>query len=182
MNYIININYNEKGQKLTNRKGISVNVALDYFPNDEQVKTIAYSEVPKEMIDNYSLEDTDFAQLKVGDLVKLTTTETRTYSRMTNVDYVKIVAVNEIGIKVENYKNYFDFHGVEKSRKKKDIAKISIPTEEEIRNHKTQIEHTKLVEEIEDLIEAGYLVPLDNYDLKSILHILHNDGLDDMID
>lgn len=174
MNYIININYNEKGQKLTNRKGISVNVALDYFPNDEQVKTIAYSEVPKEMIDSFSLEDTDFAQLKVGDLVKLTITETRTYSKMTHVDFFKIVAVNESGIKIEDYKNYFNFKGIEKTRKKKDIARIDIPTEEEIRNYETQKEHTKLVEEIEDLIEAGYLAPLDNYDLKSILNILQN--------
>ena len=103
MNYIININYNEKGQKLTNRKGISINVELDYFPNDEQVKAIAYSEVPKEMIDSFSLEDTDFAQLKVGDLVKLTTTETRTYSKSTNINFVKIIKVNELGIKLEEY-------------------------------------------------------------------------------
>ena len=122
MNYIININYNEKGQKLTNRKGISINVELDYFPNDEQVKAIAYSEVPKEMIDSFSLEDTDFAQLKVGDLVKLTTTETRTYSKSTNINFVKIIKVNELGIKLENYNNYFNFNGVEKTRKKKDIA------------------------------------------------------------
>lgn len=174
MNYIININYNEKGQKLTNRKGISINVELDYFPNDEQVKTIAYSEVPKEMIDSFSLEDTDFAQLKVGDLVKLTTTETRTYSKSTNINFVKIIKVNEFGIKLEDYNNYFNFNGVEKTRKKKDIARIDIPTEEEIRNYEKQKEYVKLVEEIEDLVKDGYLTTLDNHELKEILNILHS--------
>lgn len=174
MNYIININYNEKGQKLTNRKGISINVELDYFPNDEQVKAIAYSEVPKEMIDSFSLEDTDFAQLKVGDLVKLTTTETRTYSKSTNINFVKIIKVNELGIKLENYNNYFNFNGVEKTRKKKDIARIDIPTEEEIRNYEKQKEYVKLVEEIEDLVKDGYLTTLDNHELKAILNILHS--------
>lgn len=174
MNYIININYNEKGQKLTNRKGISINVELDYFPNDEQVKAIAYSEVPKEMIDSFSLEDTDFAQLKVGDLVKLTTTETRTYSKSTNINFVKIIKVNELGIKLENYNNYFNFNGVEKTRKKKDIARIDIPTEEEIRNYEKQKEYVKLVEEIEDLVKDGYLTTLDNHELKVILNILHS--------
>lgn len=173
MNYIININYNEKGQKLTNRKGISINVELDYFPNDEQVKAIAYSEVPKEMIDSFSLEDTDFAQLKVGDLVKLTTTETRTYSKSTNINFVKIIKVNELGIKLEDYNNYFNFNGVEKTRKKKDIARIDIPTEEEIRNYEKQKEYVKLVEEIEDLVKDGYLTTLDNHELKAILNILH---------
>lgn len=174
MNYIININYNEKGQKLTNRKGISINVELDYFPNDEQVKAIAYSEVPKEMIDSFSLEDTDFAQLKVGDLVKLTTTETRTYSKNTIINFVKIIKVNELGIKLENYNNYFNFNGVEKTRKKKDIARIDIPTEEEIRNYEKQKEYVKLVEEIEDLVKDGYLTTLDNHELKAILNILHS--------
>lgn len=174
MNYIININYNEKGQKLTNRKGISINVELDYFPNDEQVKAIAYSEVPKEMIDSFSLEDTDFAQLKVGDLVKLTTTETRTYSKSTNINFVKIIKVNELGIKLENYNNYFNFNGVEKTRKKKDIARIDIPTEEEIRNYEKQKEYVKLVEEIEGLVKDGYLTTLDNHELKAILNILHS--------
>ena len=174
MNYIININYNEKGQKLTNRKGISINVELDYFPNDEQVKAIAYSEVPKEMIDSFSLEDTDFAQLKVGDLVKLTTTETRTYSKSTNINFVKIIKVNELGIKLEDYNNYFNFNGVEKTRKKKDIARIDIPTEEEIRNYEKQKEYVKLVEEIEDLVKDGYLTTLDNHELKAILNILHS--------
>lgn len=174
MNYIININYNEKGQKLTNRKGISINVELDYFPNDEQVKAIAYSEVPKEMIDSFSLEDTDFAQLKVGDLVKLTTTETRTYSKSTNINFVKIVKINELGIKLEDYNNYFNFNGVEKTRKKKDIARIDIPTEEEIRNYEKQKEYVKLVEEIEGLVKDGYLTTLDNHELKAILNILHS--------
>lgn len=174
MNYIININYNEKGQKLTNRKGISINVELDYFPNDEQVKAIAYSEVPKEMIDSFSLEDTDFAQLKVGDLVKLTTTETRTYSKNTIINFVKIIKVNELGIKLEDYNNYFNFNGVEKTRKKKDIARIDIPTEEEIRNYEKQKEYVKLVEEIEDLVKDGYLTTLDNHELKAILNILHS--------
>ena len=174
MNYIININYNEKGQKLTNRKGISINVELDYFPSDEQVKAIAYSEVPKEMIDSFSLEDTDFAQLKVGDLVKLTTTETRTYSKSTNINFVKIIKVNELGIKLEDYNNYFNFNGVEKTRKKKDIARIDIPTEEEIRNYEKQKEYVKLVEEIEDLVKDGYLTTLDNHELKAILNILHS--------
>lgn len=174
MNYIININYNEKGQKLTNRKGISINVELDYFPNDEQVKAIAYSEVPKEMIDSFSLEDTDFAQLKVGDLVKLTTTETRTYSKSTNINFVKIIKVNELGIKLEDYNNYFNFNGVEKTRKKKDIARIDIPTEEEIRNYEKQKEYVKLVEEIEGLVKDGYLTTLDNHELKAILNILHS--------
>lgn len=173
MNYIININYNEKGQKLTNRKGISINIELDYFPNDEQVKAIAYSEVPKEMIDSFSLEDTDFAQLKVGDLVKLTTTETRTYSKSTIINFVKIINVNELGIKLENYNNYFNFNGVEKTRKKKDIARIDIPTEEEIRNYEKQKEYVKLVEEIEGLVKDGYLTTLDNNELKAILNILH---------
>lgn len=174
MNYIININYNEKGQKLTNRKGISINIELDYFPNDEQVKAIAYSEVPKEMIDSFSLEDTDFAQLKVGDLVKLTTTETRTYSKNTIINFVKIINVNELGIKLENYNNYFNFNGVEKTRKKKDIARIDIPTEEEIRNYEKQKEYVKLVEEIEGLVNDGYLTTLDNHELKAILNILHS--------
>ena len=174
MNYIININYNEKGQKLTNRKGISINVELDYFPNNEQVKAIAYSEVPKEMIDSFSLEDTDFAQLKVGDLVKLTTTETRTYSKSTNINFVKIIKVNELGIKLEDYNNYFNFNGVEKTRKKKDIARIDIPTEEEIRNYEKQKEYVKLVEEIESLVNDGYLTTLDNHELKAILNILHS--------
>ena len=174
MNYIININYNEKGQKLTNRKGISINIELDYFPNDEQVKAIAYSEVPKEMIDSFSLEDTDFAQLKVGDLVKLTTTETRTYSKNTIINFVKIINVNELGIKLENYNNYFNFNGVEKTRKKKDIARIDIPTEEEIRNYEKQKEYVKLVEEIESLVKDGYLTTLDNHELKAILNILHS--------
>lgn len=174
MNYIININYNEKGQKLTNRKEISINVELDYFPNDEHVKAIAYSEVPKEMIDSFSLEDTDFAQLKVGDLVKLTTTETRTYSKSTNINFVKIIKVNELGIKLENYNNYFNFNGVEKTRKKKDIARIDIPTEEEIRNYEKQKEYVKLVEEIEGLVKDGYLTTLDNHELKAILNILHS--------
>lgn len=174
MNYIININYNEKGQKLTNRKGISINVELDYFPNNEQVQAIAYSEVPKEMIDSFSLEDTDFAQLKVGDLVKLTTTETRTYSKSTNINFVKIIKVNELGIKLEDYNNYFNFNGVEKTRKKKDIARIDIPTEEEIRNYEKQKEYVKLVEEIEDLVKDGYLTTLDNHELKAILNILHS--------
>lgn len=93
---------------------------------------------------------------------------------MTHVDFFKIVAVNESGIKIEDYKNYFNFKGIEKTRKKKDIARIDIPTEEEIRNYETQKEHTRLIEEIEDLIEAGYLCSLDNYDLKSILNILQN--------
>lgn len=174
MNYIININYNEKGQKLTNRKGISINIELDYFPNNEQVKAIAYSEVPKEMIDSFSLEDTDFAQLKVGDLVKLTTTETRTYSKNTNINFVKIIKVNELGIKLEDYNNYFNFNGVEKTRKKKDIARIDIPTEEEIRNYEKQKEYVKLVEEIEGLVKDGYLTTLDNNELKAILNILHS--------
>lgn len=174
MNYIININYNQKGQKLTNRKGISINVELDYFPNDEQVKAIAYSEVPKEMIDSFSLEDTDFAQLKVGDLVKLTTSETRTYSKSTNINFVKIIKVNELGIKLENYNNYFNFNGVEKTRKKKDIARIDIPTEEEIRNYEKQKEYVKMVEEIEGLVKDGYLTTLDNHELKAILNILHS--------
>lgn len=174
MIYIITVNYNEKGKKLTGRNTIQLQMERDFKPTNIQVEEFVYEEVPEQMVDNFVLnEDNALAQLKVGDLVKLTQTITGPYSQTTRIDFVKIININESGIKVENVKNYFQFNGVEKTRKKKDIAKIEIPTEDEIKDYLKEIEKNELITEIEELVQNGALQYLDNYELKDMLETIN---------
>lgn len=173
MNFIITVNYNEKGKKLTGHNNVQIKMDQEFKPTKLQIENFVYNEIPKQMVDNFILnDDNGLAQLKVGDLVKLTRTLTNTYSQTTQIELVKIVDINEKGIKVEYVNNYFQFNGLEKTRKKKDIAKIEIPTEQEIKDYNDYQEKTKMIEEIKDLIERGNLNYLENYQLKEILDLL----------
>lgn len=173
MIYIITVNYNERGKKLTGRNTIQLQMERDFKPTNIQVEEFVYEEVPEQMVDNFVLnEDNALAQLKVGDLVKLTQTITGHYSQTTRIDFVKIININESGIKVENVKNYFQFNGIEKTRKKKDIAKIEVPIEEELKSYYEEQKRNQFIEEIEELIETGSLTYLNNDELKEIVHIL----------
>lgn len=172
MIYTITVNYNAKGQKLTNSSSIVLQMERNFKPSEADVKSFVTSEIPEMMIESYKVEDTNLSQLKVGDLVKLTQTITTKYNQETHVNIVKIIDINEIGIKVENVNNYFLLNGVEKTRKKKDIAKIEIPTELELQEYEDKKLKTELIEEIHDLIENETLCFCTNDELAEIINIM----------
>lgn len=174
MIYIVKINYNELGEKLTGKTEYMVKLNLATKPTDDQIKNYVYREVPEQMVANFEFVPDTFATLNAGDLVKLIETKTKTYTVETDINIVKVVEIDDKGIKVENYKNRFDFAGNEISRKKKDIATIELPSQTDIDNYNYQQKRIKLINKLEDLFEEDKYFEIKNEYIEEIIEILTN--------
>ena len=173
MLYTIIINYNEQGRKISKTNGYTFNVELNYKLTDDQVKELVYKEVPVELISDYSISESDFGTLNVGDIVKLTQTVTKTYSKETFINYCKVIEITDTYIVIDDYKNKFDFTGKEISRKKKDIAYITLPTNNELQSYYERIKRNELIDNIQCYINDDYTLGLLSTDeLETIYEIL----------
>ena len=173
MLYTIIINYNEQGRKISKTNGYTFNVEVNYKLTDDQVKDLVYKEVPKELISDYNISESDFGSLNVGDIVVLTQSTTYSYGVDHSVDYKKVIEITDTYIVIEDYKNKFDFTGKEISRKKKDIAYITLPTEVQLQSYNEHIKRNELIEKIYSYINDGYILEmLPTDELETICEIL----------
>lgn len=170
MKYILKVDFNEKGKKLTGKDFYNKHVNLEYKPDKDEVDKLANEDVPKELIKEVTVIEGSFVNLEIGDYVKLTEI-TSQYSSTYRLEKVK--EITDTTIIIENYRYPFDYSGKEHSRRKNNLSTIEIPTKKEIEDHKYRLLHGELVNEITELIENDEaLSVLSNIELKEILSII----------
>lgn len=178
MEYIISVKYNELGQKLTNKKSHELKYVSDFKPSQENINQFVFNEIPQQMVESFEMVDNSdgyLVSLKVGDLVKLITYKTYSYGQDSTIKIVKVKDINSKGIYIEDYKNPFDFNGVEISRKKKDISEIIIPNEDDLKTYFDNIRYNELINELESLIQLEEHYTLNNEQLEAILKIFNRE-------
>lgn len=179
MIYVIKINYNELGIKLTGKECYFTQIERETKLSDDEFKEFVENEVPKQMIASASIMHSDLGSVKVGDLVKLVETKTKPYMTETNETVVRIIEINETGIRIENYKNRFDLLGTEITRKKKDVATIEIPTKEDVKRYRYNIERDELLDKFEEIvINNRQYYDVDNNTLRQIIKLIDCDAIE----
>lgn len=176
MKYIIKVDFNDKGIRLTGKDFYSKTIDINYKPNEEEIKKIVKEDVPEDLIKEITTIEGSFVNLEVGDYIKLNEYEIPTRSWQEPYLKSRIEKIKEIKdtlIFIENYNRSFNYDGTEHSKRKKYPSTISIPTLEEIKNHEYRLKHKKLVSEITELVTEDYkLSVLENDKLETILDIL----------
>lgn len=181
MIYTATVYYNELGKNLTNRDNVIIHIEEDHQLTEEHLTNLIHLKVPIQMIDRIVFENGNFKDVKVGELVKLTTPKTYNngWGYSNEWQLVKVVEINDRGIKIENHKSYFDFDGQEiNPRKKKDIHYIEFPTIDEIDSYNYNKANNYLINALEEAIRVGDHYNLTNDQLEAIMDIF-NDEDDD---
>lgn len=171
MKYTIKVSLNEKGSRLIGKDCYFKHVDLEYGLTEKEAQEMAEEDVPKELINEVTVIPGGLNNLEVGDYVKLTEYASRDLS-CSGSRLMEVAEMRDTVIIIKDYPSHFNYDGTERDRRKKYPSTISIPTKEELEEHRYIIKHEKLIGEITELIEDCELFPLKNDKLEEILGIL----------
>lgn len=169
--YIATVNYNEMGQRLTDRKFTIVKIESPWEIDETNLFEDVYLQVPQILIENVTFNEYKFANVKVGDVLCIVTDVKLNHGVINHERWMsEVTQIDDKGIALKNIKGRFDYNGVEINAKK-NPSYLEIPTKSDIESYQNELRHDELVEDLEDYLNRYTYYDLNNKDLESIIEI-----------